>query len=140
VQSAIAESRKPVKVLRSEGHGMISSGSASDLTEQEAQNLLEKLIAESTRVQAALAIEPGLSASVVGTLRKASNGTIWILASADVDAPHIAFDPASAAQRKYGDRRAFPANAPRMPQICSALVFIFESSTQVALFEITDGS
>jgi len=116
------------------------SGSAADMTDQEAQDLLQKLIAESTRVQAVLAIEPGLSASVVGTLRKASNGAIWVVAHDDVETPHIAFDPASATQRTYGDRRAFAANAPRVPHICSALVFVFGSSSQVGLFEITDGS
>jgi hypothetical protein len=120
---------------------MSSQGSGADISEQEADDLLHKLITESTKVQAAFAgAIAGLAFLLTGIL-KVSPGLVWVTAGDTLAAPHISFDPAQAVERKYADLRAFPGATDTLvaagaPRFASALVFVFPDRSQLSLFEI----
>jgi hypothetical protein len=119
---------------------MSSPGTGSDITPQEANDLLARLITESVKVQAIFAGRGGVSASVAGLVRVAPDGTLWVIERDEVGAPHIAFDPRIAVSRKYGDTRAFAppdrGSFPGMPPLISAICFVFPDTSQLSLFEI----
>jgi hypothetical protein len=71
----------------------------ADISEQEADDLLHKLITESTKVQAAFAgAIAGLAFLLTGIL-KVSPGLVWVTAGDTLAAPHISFDPTPAVER-----------------------------------------
>jgi hypothetical protein len=122
---------------------MSSRGTGTDLSAEEANDLLHKLITESTKVQAAFAgVIPGLAFILTGVLKVTPDkGLVWVTAGGGPTGPHIAFDPSQAVIRKYADLRAFPQtteaqSAAGAPRFASALVFVFGDTSQLSLFEI----
>jgi hypothetical protein len=122
---------------------MSSQGTGADISAQDANDLLHKLITESTKVQAAFAgVIPGLAFILSGVLKVSPDkGLVWVTADDELTGSHISFDPAQAVSRKYGDLRAFPqtteaAQAAGAPHFTSALVFVFGDTSQLSLFEI----
>jgi hypothetical protein len=123
---------------------MSSRGTGADISTQEANDLLHKLITESTKVQAAFGgVIPGLSFILGGALKiSPDKGPVWVTAGG-LAGPHISFDPSQAVSRKYGDLRAFPqtadaAVAAGAPRLVSAVVFVFGDTSQLSLFEIAE--
>jgi hypothetical protein len=120
---------------------MSSQGSGADISEQEADDLLHKLITEATKVQAAYAgAIAGLAFLITGIL-KVSPGLVWVTAGDTLTSPHISFDPTQAVARKYADLRAFPGATEKLaavgaPGFASAPVFVFRDGSQLSLFEI----
>jgi hypothetical protein len=130
---------------------MSSFGTGSDISPQEASDLLHKLITESVTVQAVLSVGgcPGLYAALVGKVRPAGPGDIRVLEREQDGAtvPQIAFNPSLATTRKYADIRAFPqatiaqiAAMPGTPKFVSALIFAYPDNSMVALYEREEAS
>jgi hypothetical protein len=113
------------------------SGTGSNISAQDAIDLLHKLITESTKVQAVFVGRGSVSSGVIGLVRIDPDGLVWVKEGTRVDEAFIRFDPTAATSFKYGDNRAFPpvtvANAPRLS---SAVCFIYPDGSQVLLFEI----
>jgi hypothetical protein len=118
---------------------MPSSGIGSDITLQEAVDLLHKLTTEFTKVVASLGVSPGLRASVFGKVKIAKqDDTFWVMGDNFPVPSTISFDPRLAVRRTYGDSRAIPSlpeGAPeKWPRFSSALCFEFPNGTRLCLF------
>ena len=124
---------------------MPSRGAGSDITLQDAIDLLHKLMTEETKLVAVLDTPSGLKASVTGRLKRAPDDTLWVV-DEDSMPPHIiSFDPRSAVRRTYGDSRTLvpvPTTLPEgMPRrFESALCFSFSEGTRLCLFEVAEES
>ena len=118
---------------------MSSRGTGADITLGEANDLLHKLITESTKVQVVFASGPGVVATVAGVLKLVPDGSVCVTERNEVGTPLIIFKPEAASSRTYGDNRAFPGKTfPGGPFLSSALVFIFRDGSQIALFEMAE--
>ena len=121
---------------------MDSAGTGVEITQQEAHDLLHRLMTESIKVEAVLAVRsvPSLRAYVIGTLAVLPDQAFVIAGSFGVGAPIISFDPTSATRLKYGDARAFHAattqEIPGAPRQLSAICFLFPDDSQITLYEI----
>jgi hypothetical protein len=117
---------------------MLSPGSGSDISAQDAADLLHKLIAEKIPVQAVFTGISSLAAGLIGLAFVSGDGTIFIKSDAETDGPFLRFDPRAATSFKYDDSRAIP-NTKVISQglsVASALAFIYPDKTFVSLFEI----
>ncbi len=119
---------------------MSSSGTGSDISRQDAADMLHKFITESTKVQALMHAKSGLTSGTIGVVTPKPDGTFWVIPDR-ITVPlttFLAFRVDSAVRFKYGDRRAFagpmltqPDGAPRL---ASALSLGFADDSP--LFEI----
>jgi hypothetical protein len=119
---------------------MSSQGTGSPITQEEANDLLHKLITESTKVQAVFVSGSGVTATVPGRLKSRPEGNFAVFEREEPGTPMFIFNPSFATSRRYGDNRAFsnpPPNA--SPRFTSALIFILPDGSQVALFAIAEG-
>jgi hypothetical protein len=131
-------------VLGARGGGTLSgmAGTGSEITLQEAIDLLYKLITESAKVQATLRTEEGLRAAVLGTVIIAPvdpEGTIAVIADhSSALTSRILFNPASSVRRVYGDHRAFlpEPEIPGAPHRLSVLCFFFSDKSRICLHEL----
>lgn len=119
---------------------MSSKGTAADISAQEANDLLQKLITESTRVKAVFVGRGLVGAIVHGFVSRRSDDVIWVTESLPPVAADnsIRFGLRDVAMFKYGDSRAFP-DAPSMPDtpaLSSALLFVYPDGAQLGLFEM----
>jgi len=116
---------------------MFSPG-GSDVSRQEASDLLNKLVTEKTKVQAIFAGIGSLGAGLIGFIFSFADGTVLIKSDFESDGPFLRFDPGAAASFKYGDVRAMPDSRVTVEslKVASALAFIFPDMTYVSLFEI----
>lgn len=117
---------------------MSSRRKGSDITAQEAIDLLHKLSTESTRVVAVLSVSPRIHATVFGKVKVAQDDTLWVIDDELRVPPLISFDPLLAVRRTYGDDRTmptFPERAPEnWPRFESALCFLFPDGASICLF------
>ena len=117
---------------------------SESLSPQEADDLLHKLITESTRVQGAF-VSPvsGVRAVVWGVIRVSSTGLLNIVEREDdTTSPIICFDPSRAVLRKYGDERSIKEN-PAVAEFFKqhfrcAVTLAFEDGSLIALLEFAD--
>lgn len=118
---------------------MPSSGTGADISERDAADLLHKLITEQSEVQA-LFLGPGsVAAGLVGRVFIGPDRMVWVRHGEERSEPFLRFDPAAAVGFKYGDTRAFPnIPIPGDLRLASALIFLFDDQTQMALFEIAE--
>jgi hypothetical protein len=120
---------------------MPSSGTGSDITLQDAMDLLHKLMTEFTKVVASLSVSSA-RATVVGTVKIAEDGTFWVTDNGKPVPSVIAFDPRLAVRRTYGDDRTLsplPEGSPEnSPRFASALCFDFGNGTQLCLFAFNE--
>jgi hypothetical protein len=117
--------------------------SSSPLKPQELNDLLHKLITESTKVEAIFSCPPsGLSGSVSGFLRVDSNGGHSVSERDEPKNVFLLFDPSRAVDVRYGDRRAFkdsPAKLDFFTQnFASSLSLTFVDGTRLLLLEVAD--
>jgi hypothetical protein len=116
-------------------------GAGSDITLQDALDLLHKLSTESTKVVALLDVSPRVGASAFGVVRAADDSTVWVTDDA-VPPSLIRFDPCLAVRRTYGDSRTIsPPSEPLprgFPRLASSLCFVFPDGSTVCLFEPSD--
>lgn len=112
-----------------------TGGTGSDITLDDARDLLHKLITESTKVEVIFR-SLRLNAVVSGFVRIAPNG--WLSVEDDRTAPPrislIMFDPSAVSSAKYGDTRAFPESASAV--FLSALALTFADGTDLTIFEL----
>ena len=86
---------------------MSSEGTGSPISQQDAIDLLHKLMTESTKVQGVFISSVGrVRASMTGVIRVAPDDTFWVVEPGRVRGPMLAFDPTHSVVRKYGDERA----------------------------------
>ena len=110
----------------------------SDISRQEASDLLNKFVTEKTKVQAVFVGISSLGAGLIGLLYAFEDGTVVVKNNLEVDGPFLRFDPGAAVSFRYGDNRALP-NAKvtsRSLSVPSALAFIYPDQTLVSLSEI----
>jgi hypothetical protein len=117
-------------------------GSGSDISRQEASDLLNKLVTEKTKVQAVFVGISSLGAGLIGFLFASRDGTVVVKSNLEVDGPFLRFDPRPAVSFKYGDTRALPDArvTSQSLSVASALVLIYPDKTLVSLFEIPSDS
>jgi hypothetical protein len=116
---------------------MPSSGSSTDITRQDANDLLQKFISERIRVQAVFVGRGSVSASTAGFVKRREDGMVGV-SEGNVNDPCICFGLTDVSCFKYGDNRIFAerSNLPGAPHFASALLFVYPDGTQIALFEI----
>ena len=122
---------------------MSSEGTGSPISQQDAMDLLHKLITESTKVMALFTSTEGrVRASLEGIIRLGPDGTLWVVEQADKIGPMICFDPSLFVVRKYGDARSMSdkGDTPFGMRFRSALSFVFEGGSTLALFEVADST
>jgi hypothetical protein len=116
---------------------------SASLSPQEANDLLHKLVTESTRVQGAFVSPVSVYAIVWGVIRVSSTGLLNIVEREDdTTSPILCFDPSRAVWRKYVDERSVkenPAVAEFFEQhFSSAVTLAFEDGSLIALLEFAD--
>lgn len=118
---------------------MPSKGSGADITRQEADDLLQRLITESIKVRAVFG---GLSvtASTSGAVVRLENGGILVSEGKSATDSSMLFGTSDVAAFTYGDSRSFPSvpRIPELPELASVLCFRYPDGTTVALFEIAE--
>lgn len=120
---------------------MPSSGTGSDISGQEANDLLHRLITESIKVQSVFNGRGGVAATVPGFVSCPTTDVVLVTEGGNVAAPSLSFGLKDVVKFKYGDDRAFPSrDIPGAPRRVSALIFVYPDDTQVGLFEIADKS
>ena len=117
---------------------MSSQGTGSDISRQEANDLLHKLITESTKVQAMFVGRGGVTTAVCGTVSCPQEGVVLVSERRSSTDASLCFGLKDVAAFKYGDTRAFPGSStvPHTPHLNSALCFVYPDGARVVLFEI----
>jgi hypothetical protein len=107
-----------------------------DIPQQDAADLLFKLIVDRTVVQAVFTGISSLSASVIGVVYPAPDGTAVVKARKKNATPFLRFDPSAATSFRFADRRASCENLVAKRRLISALSFSYPDKTHVTLFEL----
>jgi hypothetical protein len=107
-----------------------------DIPAQDAADLLLKLIVNRTIVQAVFTGISSLSASVIGVVYPAPDGTAVVKAHKKSGTPFLRFDPSAATSFRFADRRASCENLVAKRRLTSALSFNYPDKTHVTLFEL----
>src|ERR1700733_13437525 len=107
-----------------------------DIPAQEAADLLLKLIVHRTIVQAVFTGISTLTASVIGVVHPAPDGTAVVKTDKKSGTPFLRFDPSAATSFKFADRRASCENLVAKRRLISALSFSYPDKTHVTLFEL----
>lgn len=117
---------------------MPSSGTGSDISRQDAMDLLHKLITESIKVQAMFVGRGGVSTSVQGTVSMPQDGIVLVSERRSPTDATLLFGLKDVSSFKYGDNRAFPplSGIAGTPRLSAAVCFVYPDGAQVALFEI----
>jgi hypothetical protein len=80
-----------------------------------------------------------LSASVIGVVYPAPDGTAVVKAHKRSGTPFLRFDPSAATSFRFADRRASGENLVAKHRLTSALSFNYPDKTHVTLFELRLG-
>jgi hypothetical protein len=107
-----------------------------DIPQQDAADLLFKLIVDRTVVQAVFTGISSLSASVIGVVYPAPDGTAVVKARKKSGTPFLRFDPSAATSCRFADRRASCEDLVAKRRLISALSFSYPDKTHVTLFEL----
>jgi hypothetical protein len=107
-----------------------------DIPAQDAADLLLRLIVDRTIVQAVFTGISTLSASVIGVVYPAPDGTAMVKAHKKCGTPFLRFDPSAATSFRFADRRASRENLVAKRRLVSALSFNYPDKTHVTLFEL----
>jgi hypothetical protein len=107
-----------------------------DIPQQDAADLLFKLIVDRTVVQAVFTGISSLSASVIGVVHPAPDGTAVVKARKKRGTPFLRFDPSAATSFRFADRRASCEDLVAKRRLISALSFSYPDKTHVTLFEL----
>jgi hypothetical protein len=115
-----------------------SAGGTSDISRQEASDLLHKLVTEKTQVQVTFVGKSSLVVGLIGFLFPTEDGTILAKSDLEPDGPFLRFDPRAAVSFRYGDHRALHGAKVTFQGVkaASALVFIYPDKTLISLAEI----
>jgi hypothetical protein len=87
-------------------------------------------------VQAVFTGISSLSASVIGIVHPAPDGTAVVKARKKSGTPFLRFDPSAATSFRFADRRASCENLVAKRRLISALSFSYPDKTHVTLFEL----
>jgi hypothetical protein len=110
-----------------------------DIPQQDAADLLLKLIVDRTVVQAVFTGISSLSASVIGVVYPAPDGTAVVKARKKSGTPFLRFDPSAATSFRFADRRGSCEDLVAKRRLTSALSFSYPDKTHVTLFELRLG-
>jgi hypothetical protein len=110
----------------------------SDLSADDAEAALQKLVTSSVRVQAWF-VGAGVNASTLGRVWLESDGRFWVTDKQD-DSPFVSVDPTAFAACKRADRVSLPEFSPPgvlMPTgtFSSALMFKLKDGSLFSIFE-----
>jgi hypothetical protein len=120
---------------------MSLSDAGSEITIQEAADLLHKLATESVKVLAHLTLRPGSqsSATVTGRVKLGKDGSVCIMNCDELLSSKLTFNPSFAIRRIYGDDRSLDPYFNELllggPRFLSALCFFFPDSSLLGLWE-----
>jgi hypothetical protein len=116
------------------------SGTASDISAQDAKDLLTKLIEESTKLQAIFRGPNGIAFGLTGFLKPSSKVQLMVKPDLSPGAPFLAFTPGLAVGFKYAAGRAISdLPVPTSALFSAALTLIYPDSSQVYLLELAQG-
>jgi hypothetical protein len=117
---------------------MSLQGTGTNISRQEASDLLQKLIAESIQVQAMFVGRGGVTTAVRGTVSCPQDGLVLVSERRSPTDASLCFGLKDVSVFKYGDNRAFPGSSgiTGTPRLSSALCFVYPDGAQVVLFEI----
>src|SRR5712675_332379 len=112
---------------------MSSQGTGSDISRQDAMDLLHKLITESTKVQAMFVGRGGVTTAVRGTVNFPQDGVVLVSERRSPTDASLCFGLKDVSTFKYGDNRAFlgSSTVPGTPHLSSALCFVYPDGAQV---------
>ena len=116
---------------------MPPQGTGSDITRQDANDLLQRLITEAIKVQAVF-IGRSVAAKTIGVASRPENDVIGVTEGKVATDSSLSFGLTEVVGFKYGDSRSFPGLTPKpgAPRFASALCFVYPDGAQVILFEI----
>lgn len=119
---------------------------SADVTPEEAEDFVTKLMTESTRVEGMLTSSSNrIRVSLMGTVRRDSDGTVLILAdAASPGSSYVRFDPSTAVRRSYAEShdRSLVGSEQEVSLVgpfISILVFALPDGSNMALLELSDG-
>jgi hypothetical protein len=117
---------------------MSSQGTGSDITRQDANDLLQRLITETIKVQAVFMGRGSVAAKTIGFVNRPENDVIGVTEGKVVTDSSLSFGLTEVVGFKYGDSRSLPGLTPipGAPLFASALCFVYPDGAQVILFEI----
>jgi hypothetical protein len=111
-------------------------------TEQEANDVLQKLMTESTRVQLLFFTSSNVWSGAQGKLLRFKDGRVGLKQGEGFSAFTLIFDPRKAIARVWADAKLFPVPAhladAGAPSVESALCFIFPDKSMIGVFELAD--
>jgi hypothetical protein len=110
-----------------------------DIPAQDAADLLLKLIVDRTIVQAVFTGISTISASVIGVVYPASDGSAMVKPDKKRGTPFLRFDPSAATSFRFADRSASCEDLVAKRRLVSALSFNYPDKTHVTLFELRLG-
>jgi hypothetical protein len=123
---------------------MLPTNAASDISMQDALDLLHKFRTESTRVLAVfLRYSPSSGAKVpmavvMGVVWEGAEGLFAVSTRSDFKGCFLGFHPKLASSFKYGDDRIVGNFLPAWPSSYFVLTFCYDDECIVALFEHTE--
>ncbi len=117
---------------------MPPQGTGSDITRQDANDLLQRLISEAIKVEAIFIGRGSVAANTIGVVSRSENDVIGVTEGKAATDSSLSFGLTEVVSFKYGDSRSFPGLTPipAAPSFVSALCFLYPDGAQVILFEI----
>jgi len=124
------------------GESMLAFDSAAELSSREVSDFLHKLVNDSAWVRIVLTVggSPSMSATVVGKLRFATDGVIWVVSNDKKAEAQLTFKPSLAVLRRFGEEHAFgygPGNS-SAAAFFPSVTLIFADRSQVSLMELAE--
>ena len=120
---------------------MSSEGPGSPIARQDADDLLHKLVTESTRVQVLFtASEWRIKVAIPGRIKLAPDDTLWVMEEHEQPgAPLFVFDPVPAVAFRYADSRDMvdSGEGPYGLNFRSLLRFDFANRSTLSIFEFS---
>jgi hypothetical protein len=117
---------------------MPPQGTGSDITRQDANDLLQRLITEAIKVEAIFIGRGSVAAKTIGVVSRPENDVIGVTEGKVATDSSLSFGLTEVVGFKYGDSRSFPGLTPKpgAPRFASALCCVYPDGAQVILFEI----
>jgi hypothetical protein len=110
----------------------------SEISRNEADNLLHRLISESVKVLAVFMGRGSITAAITGFVSSLPSDMVGITEGKKVGDSSLSFSLTDVSSFQYGNRQAFPrlTSPPGAPGLMSALSFVYPDGSQVVLFEV----
>jgi hypothetical protein len=110
---------------------------ARNVPAQEAADVLLRLIAGRSIVQAIFTTRGSLSAALIGAVYPAPGGAALVKPRRESAQPVLRFDPSAATSFRMSDGRSFRPGTFGNYRVASAISFCYPDNTNVTLLELT---